>query len=180
MPYQREEEGRGPDITVGNITPQVLGLRDQSVKKRGGQKRGDGNLSGLEVLHQDRGAGAAVRLDVNKRCLGSLLAGVVIDHYERFPVGGERDVASPRLAVDQGYGGELFNMSGTEPDRFNMELFFKGPVLLPSQNSSVGDGGSDAFRLFQKILKRPAAGQGIRVGVVVRQDQEGRFSPADI
>jgi len=68
-------------------------------------------------------------------------SGVVVDHDDGFSGRGKRDIPAARLTVDQGDGRKLVDMSGTEPDRFNIQHFFKSSVLLPSQNSPIGYGG---------------------------------------
>ena len=163
---------RWPDLNLELIDlRREVWLREEEVvverRKNPEDPRGYARLDlGRDSLFYGyRGEGRYYGADYDAR------ARVVVDDSGGVSAGRERVVAEAGLRVDQGDGIEGLQALCSDAQGSKLELADHGAVLGPPDHPGVAYLAADVIDMAQHGAQREGACQGIRVGVVVRQNE---------
>ena len=150
--------------------PHGVGL--DAVEQRRRQHPVGNDTRRLEIFGHDGGGRAEVWTDVVEGRGGGLVApDVVVDDDMRRHVGGQRVVAGAGLRVNQGNTGGALEDGFGQRSQWSSQIAHQRLVLGAPDDSLVGDLHREGRALVQQLLQTERAGDGVGVGVVVRQDQ---------
>ena len=164
---QRVEEGEGLEVGAVGVAGEEQRVGLDRVEHRGGRPLGDVHVDGPQMLGQDGGGRSEVRPDVleGRRVAGAFR--VVVDDQVH-PVQQPAEVVG--LHVDGRDAVELRERFRGQRLDLDVEEVGHAQVLGAGH---AAEGSDDGGRLgaVEKIAEREAAGEGVRIGVVVEEDQ---------
>jgi hypothetical protein len=176
---ERLERKVGVDVLLGGTAGEPHGISLYPVQEGGGQVGLGLDAGGLEVTRHDGRDCPNVWADIRVGSGGRFLApGMVVDNDGWGKIGRQRVVSRARLGVDE--GDDLVAVKGKtgaieiaagQMTQGTAEIAEKGAVLGAADDTLVGNIDLNVALLLQEMAERDGAGDGIRVRIIMGQDQ---------
>ena len=165
---QRVEEGERFEIGAVGVPGEEQRVGLDGVEHRGGGPLRDVDVDGAQMLGEDGGGRPEVRPDVLEDCRVAFPFRVVVDDQVD-PV--EQSAEVVRLHVDRRDAIEL--RQRFRGQRLDLDVEEVGHAQVLRAGDAV-EGSDDGRRLraMQEVAEGEAAGEGVRIGIVVQEDQD--------